>query len=282
MTHKTVHIETTSDTFDQDVFEASLSKIVIVDFYADWCQPCRMLDPVLKDVVSARSDQFTLVKANTERLPDHAQAFSVSSIPVLFAVAEKTVIDRVEGLLTQRQLEEWLDSLTAQLQIVKAAQLEENDPVAAAQIYKAALRGNPKDDGLKILLVRALLKSGDSTEAAKLLSELERRGFLEPEAQKLKSQLKLQSLATTEDQATLVKDLELNPNNHQRRLELANVYVSKGEYELALQHALEVVQRDRAQFRKAAQELMLDIFRVLPADDELVGAYRRKLAMAMY
>jgi putative thioredoxin len=282
MTNNSIHIETTPESFDRDVFEASRDKIVIVDFYADWCQPCRMLDPVLKDVIKARNDRFALVKANTERLPDHAQAFSVSSIPVLFAVAEKTVIDRVEGLLTQRQLEEWLDSLTSQLQIVKATKLEESDPVAAAEIYRTALNGNPKEDGLKILLIRALLKSGDSVEASKLMSELERRGFLEPEAQRLKSQLKIQTLTTSQDFDALIKAIELNPNDHQRRLELVNVHVTKGEFELALQQALEVVQRDRTQFRKAAQELMLDIFRILTADDELVGTYRRKLAMAMY
>lgn len=281
MAAKSFGIETTADQFDRDVFEASEQKIVILDFYADWCQPCRMLAPVLKDVVEARQEQFALVKANTEQLQEQAAAFSVQSIPVLFAISKKSVLDRVEGLLTQAQFNQWLDSLLIQQQFLKAYELEDTDPVAALAIYKEiAATGNPADE-LKIAIMRVAFKSGDITSASQLLAELERRGFLEPEAEKIKAQLKLKQVSST-DIESLKQQVAQNPQDLAARLELAQGLVSVADYETALQQALHIVQHDRQQLRKSAQELMIDIFRILPDGDELIGNYRRKLAMAMY
>ena len=281
MAAKSFGIETTADQFDRDVLEASEQKIVILDFYADWCQPCRMLAPVLKDVVEARQEQFALVKANTEQLQEQAAAFSVQSIPVLFAISKKSVLDRVEGLLTQAQLNQWLDSLLIQQQFLKAYELEDTDPVAALAIYKEiAATGNPADE-LKIAIMRVAFKSGDINSASQLLAELERRGFLEPEAEKIKAQLKLKQMSSM-DIESLKKQVAQAPQDLAARLELARGLVSVADYETALQHALHIVQHDRQQLRKSAQELMIDIFRILPDGDELIGNYRRKLAMAMY
>lgn len=281
MAAKSFGIETTADQFDRDVFEASEQKIVILDFYADWCQPCRMLAPVLKDVVETRQEEFALVKANTEQMQEQAAAFSVQSIPVLFAISKKSVLDRVEGLLTQAQLNQWLDSLLIQQQFLKAYELEDTDPVAALAIYKEiAATGNPADE-LKIAIMRVAFKSGDITSASQLLAELERRGFLEPEAEKIKAQLKLKQVSST-DIESLKQQVAQNPQDLAARLELAKGLVSVADYEPALQQALHIVQHDRQQLRKSAQELMIDIFRILPDGDELIGNYRRKLAMAMY
>lgn len=281
MAAKAFGIETTPETFERDVFETSENKVVILDFYADWCQPCRMLAPVLKDVVEARQEQFALVKANTERLPDQAAAFSVQSIPVLFAVSKKSVIDRVEGLLTQAQLNQWLDSLLLQQRFVQAYELESSDPKAALTIYQEiAALGNVADE-LKVAMMRASFKAGDIVSAEQLLSELERRGFLEPEAEKIKAQLKW-SQPNSVDLETLKQKVAAAPNDFGLRLELVKGLVATKEFESALQNALHIVQNDRQQFRKSAQELMIDIFRILPEGDELIGNYRRKLAMAMY
>lgn len=281
MAAKSFGIESTIDTFERDVFEASEQKIVILDFYADWCQPCRMLAPVLKDVVEARQEQFSLVKANTEQLQEQAASFAVQSIPVLFAISQRTVIDRVEGLLTQAQLDQWLDSLLVQKRFLDAYQLEETDPQAALGIYQEiSTLGNMADE-LKIAMMRTMFKSGDTEGASKLLQELERRGFLEPEAEKIKSQMKLTSTGA-DNLSALETQVTSNPQDHAARLQFVRALVTHGRHEDALQHALYVVQNDRQQFRKSAQELMIDIFRILPDGDQLIGNYRRKLAMAMY
>lgn len=281
MAAKSFGIESTIDTFERDVFEASEQKIVILDFYADWCQPCRMLAPVLKDVVEARQEQFSLVKANTEQLQEQAASFAVQSIPVLFAISQRTVIDRVEGLLTQAQLDQWLDSLLVQKRFLDAYQLEETDPQAALGIYQEiSTLGNMADE-LKIAMMRTMFKSGDTEGASKLLQELERRGFLEPEAEKIKSKMKLTSTGA-DNLSALETQVTSNPQDHAARLQFVRALVTHGRHEDALQHALYVVQNDRQQFRKSAQELMIDIFRILPDGDQLIGNYRRKLAMAMY
>jgi putative thioredoxin len=273
--------ETTSDTFDQDVFEASLEKIVIVDFYADWCQPCRMLDPIVKEVIAENAADFTLVKANTETLQNHAEAFSVSSIPVLFAISKKSVIDRVEGLLTKADLQQWLQSLLVGKSLQNAFEQEESNPIEAIKIYDKLLAENPRASEIKMALIRAQYKAGWFDKVEEQLSELEKRGFLEPEAQKIKSQLNL-SKAGSADPAELKQKISDNPKDFDARIKLARLYAQLTDYESALATALEVVQLDRSQFRKEAQELMLDIFRVLPAESELLGGYRRKLASALW
>lgn len=281
MNTKSFGIETTSEHFDRDVFDASEHKIVILDFYADWCQPCRMLAPVLKDVVEARQEQFALVKANTEQLQEQAAAFAVQSIPVLFAISNRSVIDRVEGLLTQAQLEQWCDTLMVQQRFLQAYALEETDSKAALNIYsEIAAMGNTADE-LKIAMMRAAFKSGDIDAASARLSELERRGFLEPEAERIKSQLKLHQTVGG-DVEKLEAQVANAPEDLAIRLAYAQALVAHGSFEAALQNALVIVQQDRQQLRKAAQELMIDVFRVLPEGDELIGTYRRKLAMAMY
>ncbi|MEY4565166.1 MAG: Thioredoxin [Planctomycetota bacterium] len=273
--------ETTSDTFDQDVFEASLDKIVIVDFYADWCQPCRMLDPILKEVVAEIPEKFSLVKANTEILQNHAEAFSVSSIPVLFAISKKSVIDRVEGLLTKADLQQWLQGLLIGKSLQEASEKEESNPIEAISIYEKLLAENPRASEIKLALMRAQYKAGWFDKVEEQLSELEKRGFLEPEAQRIKSQLNL-AKAGSADPAELKQKISYNPKDFDARIKLARLYAQMTEYESALATALEVVQLDRSQFRKEAQELMLDIFRVLPTDSELLGEYRRKLASALW
>ena len=92
-------INTTDQTFDVDVIERSRLGLVVVDFWAQWCAPCRMLGPVLEQIATEANGEFTLVKAETDHNPNAATQFAVGGIPAVFAVYQGEVIDRFEGAL---------------------------------------------------------------------------------------------------------------------------------------------------------------------------------------
>jgi putative thioredoxin len=101
-------IETTDERFTADVLERSKQIPVVLDFWAAWCQPCRLLAPLLERLAVEYAGQFVLVKADTDQLPKQALEFGVEGIPAVFGVRDGVVVDSFIGLLTESQLREWL------------------------------------------------------------------------------------------------------------------------------------------------------------------------------
>ena len=101
----------TRKTWQQDVFERSRQHPIVVDFWADWCQPCRLLAPILEKLAIEYDGAFLLVKANTEQLPEAAAQFGVQSIPAVYGLRDGEVRDFFIGLLQEPQIRGWLDRL---------------------------------------------------------------------------------------------------------------------------------------------------------------------------
>ena len=279
-------INTMAERFETDVFERSKQTLVVLDFWAAWCQPCRMLSPLLERAAEEHAGRFVLVKADTDQLPQHALAFNVQGIPAVFAIRDGKVVDAFQGLLTEAQLKDWLTRLLpseAELLAQAAAGLEASDPTAAEGKYREALAQMPALASAKIGLARVLLAADKAEEAKKLLDELNERGFLEPDAEKLQAQVNLVSRRVSADAlAALRKQATAEPKNLAKQLELAGAELGATNYEAGLQASLRVVEADTGAQRKAARELMLSAFRVLGDESELTRDYRRKLSMALY
>ena len=107
-------IETTDGQFAADVLERSQETLVVLDFWAAWCQPCRLLAPLLEKLAAEYAGQFILVKADTDQLPQQALAFGVEGIPAVYAVRNGAVIDSFTGLLSESQLREWLKAVVGE------------------------------------------------------------------------------------------------------------------------------------------------------------------------
>ena len=106
-------VETSDERFAADVLERSKGMPVVLDFWAAWCQPCRLLAPLLEKLAEEYAGKFILVKADTDQVPQQALAFGVEGIPAVYAVREGAVIDSFTGLLTESQLREWLNGIVA-------------------------------------------------------------------------------------------------------------------------------------------------------------------------
>ena len=278
-------VETTAENFSSEVVERSHRVPVVVDFWAEWCQPCRILGPVLEKLADEYGGRFVLAKADTERLSDVASGFGVRSIPAVFAIKAGQVVDSFVGVLPESAIRAWLDRIMptpAELLVNEARDLEGSDPDASEARYREALALVPSDPSARIGLGRLAMAKGRTSEARGLLEQLERRGFLEPEAEAFKAELTLRGNAESVGSLDQLRaDHLARPLDKQATLKLAEALASAGESEEALRLALELVEADRRGTGETARKLMLAIFQLLPPDSGLSTDYRRRLSVAL-
>ncbi len=274
-------LSTTDQQFEQDVFERSQTTPVVVDFWAAWCQPCRLLAPALESLAQQFAGKFILVKANVDELPKAAAEFQVQSIPSVFGLVDGQVIDFFQGLMPPDQLRVWLERIVAAGRLLEAKAFEQKDPARAEEIYRQIRAESPNATDAAIGLARLWMAQDRVDEVQQLISELEKRGFLEPELEKIKATLMLRT-ADRGDIATLRREVEMNPDDARRKLDLAQALASGQQYQEALDLALAALEQDKSGVGDAARQLMVDIFHVLPEDSELTAEYRRRLARLLY
>ncbi len=274
-------VNTTAESFERDVLERSFEVPVVVDFWAAWCSPCRALGPILENLAAQYAGRFILVKADTDQVQEAAMQFQVQSIPAVFGIVAGEVVDFFAGALPETQIRTWLDRLLQGSRLVEAQRLEATDPQRAEQVYREILGEQPKDAKALLGWGRLLVTQQRGEEARAILAELESRGFLEPEGEKLKSALQLLDKGNV-DLGALRQAVEAEPGNLELRLQLAQALAGSGSYEEAFEICLSLVEQDRHGVGERARQVMVDVFRVLPEGSELVHDYRRKLAMLLY
>lgn len=279
-------IDVTMATFQNDVVQKSMETPIVIDFWAPWCNPCRQLGPVLEKLAAENAGKFILAKINTDEEPQIAQAFGIQSLPTVFALVQGQPVDQFVGLMTEEQIRQWLTPLfpsKAQELAREAAALAESDPKAAESKYREALELEPKEDSLRICLANVLLKQNRLEECGSIIEALAARGFLEPDAERIKSELELR-LAAAESGGVeeARKATEADPSNLILRIRLADAYAAASQHRKALEICLDVVKQDYGEARNEAKSTMVKIFDMLGPASELTGEFRRQLATALY
>jgi putative thioredoxin len=278
--------DATAANFQEAVVDRSMQSPVIVDFWAPWCQPCQALGPMLEKLVNETQGKVALAKINIDEEQELAAAFRVQSIPSVFAIVEGQLADQFQGLMPESQLREWVKSLlpSALDELIKRAEeLEASDPVSAEQCYREAAESDPANDALRIRLARVLLAQSRDDEAREIITDLESRGYLEPEAEQLKSQLDLrEAAAETGGVEEARAALNANPNDLSLKIKLADTLAVSRKFEEALNLCLEVIGADRDGIGQEAKATMLKIFDMIGPGSSIVSTYRRKLATALY
>lgn len=274
-------IDTSNEAFDSDVFERSHDLPVVVDFWAEWCAPCRMLGPILEKLAAEYTGRFVLVRADSDRLQEAAMRFRVQSIPAVFGVVDGEIVDAFAGALPEPQIRMWLDRLLLRACLAQAGRLESAAPAQAEEKYREVLAESPNEAAASIGLARVLLAQDREDEARQMIQQLEGRGFLEPEAEKVKAHLQLRDSSHV-DLDSRREAAEADPDNLQVQLDLGEALAGAGQHQEALDILLSLVERDRHGVGESARKMMIDIFRVLPDDSDLVHEYRRKLSTVLY
>jgi putative thioredoxin len=227
-----------------------------------------------------------LVKAETEQVPRWASEFGVSGIPAVYALRDGKIVDSFVGVLSEPQLQRWIAGILpseAEQLVAAARALEADDPEAAEAHYRSAMLADERDSAAKIALAALLLGQDRVDDCARLVAELEVRGFMEPEAERVRAELSIRRHgASARDVAALRRTVADTPDDLAARLQLCEALAASSEYEEALELALSVVQNDSGDLREQARQAMVDMFQVMPADSPLVGDYRRRLSMSLY
>jgi putative thioredoxin len=276
-------VNTTAENFAGDVFDRSREVPVVVDFWAEWCQPCRLLGPVLEGLAADYAGRFVLVKAETEKVPEAATEFNVDGIPAVYAVVDGEVVDYFVGAQSKETIRGWLERVFITAELSRARRFEPLEPARAEALYRELLPKLPNEWSVPIGLARVLASQRRDAEAREQLDRLAKRGFLEPEAQKVLAELDLragakggQGLEACQAAAAAA------PDDLPTQLAFGEALAANGDYAAALGVFLKIVPRDRTGAGERARQRMVDIFRVLPPDSDLVREYRRKLASALY
>ncbi len=281
-------IETTTENFQREVIERSAEVPVVIDFWAEWCGPCRMLGPVLERLAGEYGGQFVLAKVDTEREPGLAAEFGVRSIPAVFAVRDGRAVDGFVGVQPEAAIRAWIDRLLpspAERVAAEGRRLEAGDPRAAEARYNTALSLDPDLTPAEIGLARIALADGRLEDAQARILDMERRaGVLEPEAEKLKAEitLRLQAQQAGGSVEAARAALAGRPDVPELKFQLAEALAASRQYAEALAICLELVERHRkSPVGERARQTMIAIFQLLPPDSELVTEYQRQLSMVL-
>jgi len=269
-------------SFGPMVIERSRQLPVVVDFWAPWCGPCRLLGPTLERLVATYNGQIALAKLNTDDNPRLSQEFRIQGIPAVKAFRDGRVTDEFTGALPEPQvrafLERLLPSEADRLAAGAATLAYSGDRAAAEAEYRRALEADNGHAAANLGLARLLEARGANEEALRLLTMLP----ADPEATRLRAELNLRRAAGGADLAELEARVAASPEEIDVRYRLSTAFAAAGRYEAALDHLLEVVRRDRAYGDDAGRKSMLEIFAVLGDADPFTHRYRRRLSSLLF
>jgi putative thioredoxin len=278
-------IEVTGNNFEQAVIDRSFLVPVVIDFWAAWCGPCRLLGPVLEKLAAEYDGKFVLAKVDSDAENELALQFGVRSIPAVFAVRDGKAVDGFVGVQPESVIRMWIDRLLptpAEALAAEASLLERTNPQAAVEKYSEAVTLDPELTPAQTGLARIALDQGRLEEAQARIRELEKRGFLEPDAEKVKAELMLRLQAGQVGGVDTARAaLTANPEDLNLKFQFAEALAAAGEYSDALAFCLELVERDRKGIGERARPTMIAIFQLLPADSAIVTEYQRQLSLAL-
>ena len=271
-------------TFPSLVLERSHEIPVLVDFWAPWCGPCRVLKPILEKLSEEYGGRFLLAKVNSDENAALAARYGVRGIPNVKAFRHGEVVDEFTGALPERAVRDFIERLLpspADDLLREAQQLRRRGDLAAAlQRLEAAAALAPDDDEVKRALAEVLIELGRLEEAQAQIDAISAAGRLDEATKRLITRLEF-ARAATENEMALRERLARNPDDMEARLRLAKQLVAAGRYAEGMDELLAMIRRDRRWNDEAARKALLSVFELL-GDDPLVAEYRRKLASVLY
>ncbi len=280
-------VDVGEEDFERLVLQQSFERPVVVDFWAEWCGPCKALGPVLERLAGEHNGDVVLAKVDVDRAQGLAGYFGIETIPAVKAFRDGQVVLEFNGVLPEGHLREFFARIVpseADRLVEQARAAEEAKPGEAEALYRRALEKGPNSDAARVGLARVLLAQKKDDEVADLLEPVGSDGPLGQEAQRLKGLLSLHGLSetVTGDEATLRQRLHDEPDNAHLRYELGCALAQKGRHEEALEALLSAAERDPGLAQTKVREAMVQVFYALGPSHPLSDKYRSRLARLLY
>ena len=274
--------DATTDRFEADVIQRSLQVPVLVDFWAEWCGPCKQLGPLLEKLAAEYNGAFELAKVDVEAEQQLAAAFQIRSIPTVMLVKDGQLVDGFPGALPEAQLREFLKHHGIEPGAPEVAAEAEApmavDPHAEVMRLRKAVEAEPDKAELKLDLALALLATGGTREAAQLIDALPANLATDERTVNARARLDFAALLADAPQPQVLQAaIDANPDDLRARHLLGVQAIVAGNAEAGLEQFMEMLRRNRDFENGLPKKALIDAFRIVD-DEDLVGRYRRKMS----
>jgi len=293
-TMENIIVDSDTASFSNDVIEASKTGPVLVDFWADWCAPCKQLTPILEELVKSYKGLIKLVKIDTEKNQELSQQLQIQSLPTVYAFYEGQPIDGFSGAMPENEVKKFIDKVIdasggnkieeLQKAIEDAEKLfNENDFESALNAFSNLLSAEANNAKIIAGYGKCLLKLDRNEEVKELLEGLEEDMLNDKNIISLIALSKLEkNNKTAGTPEEYIEEVNINPNNHELRFKLAEAYLASNLRQEGIEQLLIIVKKDRKWEDDKARKKIIELLDAFGEDDPITSETRLKLSSIIF
>mgnify|MGYP006087651895 FL=1 len=287
-------IDSDSASFHKDVIEASKNIPILVDFWADWCAPCKQLTPILESAVKDYKGEIRLVKIDSEKNQDLSKQLQIQSLPTVYAFYEGQPIDGFSGAMPENEVKDFIKKVIAASGGGKQEEINkliseaeklyiENNFEGALEAFANLLSTEANNTKIIAGYGKCLVKLDRNAEVTELLGSLEENIL---EDKNITGLIALNQLAKDSKLAgspeEFIADVNSNPDNHELRFKLAEAFLANHQKGEAIEHLLSIVKKNRGWQDDKARKKIIALLEAFGEDDPLTAETRLKLSSILF
>ena len=287
MSENTNIIDVTEAEFNDQVIEASESKLIVVDFWAPWCGPCKQLTPILEKIISKSGDKITLVKINIDENQQIAAQLRIQSIPTVYAFKDKQIVNAFQGVIPEGQIIEFIEKclgskinedFTEFYNEIESAMAENKFEETKDTLLEFISKNSDEIKGICFYL-ECLIELKQFEEVEMFISSLEKDVENKDEVKQVLKKMEIvKNNSSGPNINELLGKLESEPNNIDLILEISDKYFSMKQYE----NGMDLLLKNYPKNKDSIKNKMVEFFAVLGNTDQVTIQYRKKLSQLMF